>query len=173
MKNLDAQRQVVFYVALAQQVQPVLSKSVDYRYAVRTIDLCWSWIERRDVSGVTLFYLYHDDDDFGVEPAMFAEHDPILWNAWACIGWALLYTDYCVYKAEGGAVPETIECVVPDEIPDEFIQHYRTVAGETQVPDLFADFLEQLPDDQLTEAIVRTKLNELAACAGLEISASR
>ena len=162
VKDLDARRQAVFYVALAQQVQPVLSKSVDYEYAARTIDLCWSWIERRDVQGVTLFHLYHDDDDYGVEPAMFAEHDPVLWNAWACIGWALLYTDYCVYQVEGGAVPETIECIVPDEVPDEFIRHYRTVVGETQVPDLLADFLEQLPDGQLIEAIVRTKVDELS-----------
>jgi len=162
--RLDHPRQAVFRIGLAQQVQPVLRTSKNYDYAVRAIDMCWRWIEQRDVSGLALYYLVHDDDDYGVEPAMFAEHDRDLrmWNAWGCVAEALSYTGSCAFEMEGTPPPEIFENPFPDEILAEFLGYYHSVVGESRVPELFAAFLEQLPDDQLTEAIVRTKVDELS-----------
>ena len=162
---LDHQRQAVFRVALAQQVQSVLVASEDYGYVVRAIDLCWSWIERHDVDGMALYYLFHDDEDYGVEPAMSVEHDPVMWNAWACVAEALAYTGSCAFEFEGTPPPETFENAFPDELVAEFLSYYHAVVGESRIPELLVAFLKDLPDDQLTRSVVCAKLGELSAHA--------
>ena len=159
MKSLDIQRQTVFYVALAQQTQPLLVSSKYYYYATRTISLCWSWIERHDVPGMTLYDLFHDDDDYGVETAMYAEQDPVRWNAWGCMALALANVGFHAFEAEGTPPPETFENAFPDEILAEFLGYYQGALGESRVPELLAAFLQAIPDDQLTEAVVRAKLS--------------
>ncbi len=68
--HLDENRQIVFRLGLIQQVQTVLRASNDFHYVVNVIDLCWQWVEHRCADGLTLYQLYHADDDSGVETAM-------------------------------------------------------------------------------------------------------
>jgi len=162
VRQLDQFRQTVFYVGLAELVQPTLVKSTDYGYAVRAIEMCWDWIEQRNVSGLEMFCLYHNEDDYGVEPAMSVEHDPLMWNTWGCISRALLYTAYCAYLDEGKTLPETVEGMGSPEIMGYFMDYFHAVVGDSELPELFESCLLQLPEDQLTQSIVREKLSDLA-----------
>lgn len=161
MENHNSRRRATWYISLAQQVQPTLASSKNYRFACQAVDLCWSWIERHDVCGKTLLDLFHDDDDYGVDPAMSVEHDPVMWNAWGCISLALGYTSFCAYEDEGCPLPETLELAATEEIIDEFMGYYHGVVGDSQVPELLAVFLRDLPDDRLTRSVVCAKLGEL------------
>ena len=165
--RLDARRQAMFRIALAQTVLPVLAGSKNYGYAVQAVGVCWRWAEQRDVDGMTLYYLFHDDEDHGVETAMHAAHAEGLgaWNAWGCVAEALAYTGSCAFESEGSRPPEFFENAFPDELVAEFLGHYRAVAGQNLVPQQLAEFLNALPDDQLTRSIVDAKAEELARAA--------
>ena len=163
MNHLDAHRQAVFYVGLSQRLLPVLEQSENYGYAVRAINLCWQWIERRSVAGQVLFYLYHDEEDRGVEPAMYAEYsrDAVMWNVWGCVSVALMYTALCAYESEGGPIPETLELADTDLTSTAFAEYFRGTHQDCRVLDLFAKCLTELPDDQIQDPIVAAKLDSL------------
>ena len=163
MPDVDDQRRAVLYVALAQQVLPALESSTDKEYADKAIDLCWRWIEQRDVSGLTLYELFHDDEDYGVEPAMSVEFDQVKWSAWACVAQALAYTGRCAYVGEGSPIPESFSLATLEEAHTEFMDGYQVVTQNSRVPQLLGDYLEQLPDGQLTQAVIRDKLVQLSA----------
>jgi len=163
--QLDHQRQAVFQVALAHHVQPVLAASKHYDYAVRAVDLCWSWIEHRDVDGMTMYYLVQDDDDHGVATAMYAshDHDLVMWNAWGCVAEALTYTGFCAFEATDTPPPEIFENAFPDESVAEFLGYYHAVVGQDNVPESLAVFLRDAPDSQLTRPVVSAKVEEFAS----------
>ena len=163
VNHLDARRQAVFYVGLSQRLLPVLEQSENYGYAVRAINLCWQWIERRSVAGQVLFYLYHDEEDHGVEPAMYAEYsrDTVMWNVWGCVSLALIYTAFCAYESEGGPLPETLELADSDTTSKAFVEYLRGAHQDSRVLNLFSDYLGKFPDDHLKESIIASKLDRL------------
>jgi len=162
MRKLNNEKQAALFTSLAQHVESILADSEDYHYARQSIDLCWKWIEHRDVSGRALLDLYHADDDSGVDTAMYIEKVAIKKNVWACLGWALIFTSYCAYEIEGGPVPETIECVDPEQALTDFLRYFHGAVGDTQLPDSLIVFLKDLPDDHLTQAVVSAEMNKLA-----------
>jgi len=161
--QLDRCRQTVFHIALAQQVQPVLIGSMHYDYAVRTLSLCWNWVEKHDVNGIALYHLYHDDDDHGVETAMYAaySHNPAMWNAWGCVSGALVCTGYCAFLDQGDSPPESFEDAFSEKVLTAFMGYYHGVVGESQVPEQLTVFLRGLPDNQITKSVILAKLGEL------------
>jgi len=162
MFDVKEKCQAVFYVGLSQQLLPILEKSTNYGYASTAIDLCWQWIEQQNVDAQALFSLYHDEDDHGVESVMEMVYEPTKWNAWGCISGALLYTASCAYIHEKKPLPETLEDMDSDEVQSFFINCYSSVTGESQVPKLFYEFLQQASDEEVTESNIRTKLAEFA-----------
>jgi len=167
MPDLRGKHQAVFYVGLSQQLLPLLEKSQNYSYATRAIDLCWQWIEKQDVAALVLFYLYHDEDDYGVEPAMSDgySHDLVMWNVWGCVSVALIYTAYCAYGVEGGPLPETLELADADVTSTAFVKYFEGAKQDSRILGEFATYLERLSDGQLTESVISAKLSELFSCS--------
>jgi len=153
MHNLHQQRLAVFNLGLAQTVAPVLSDSSNVKYTNRAMDMSWSWIEERSVSAVSLINVCHDENDYGVEPAMYAEKDPVRKNAWGCVVEALLQTAYCAYTSEGvRQVPEILELSEAEEVFEELMRYFIGAGGETRLPDLFASYLVDQPEGHFTRA---------------------
>jgi len=161
--QLDHQRQAVFRIALAQQVQPTLKTSSNYDYAVQAINVCWRWIESRDIDGMTIYRLIQDDEDYGVAPSMSSEHNPMMWNAWGCITEALSFTGSCAFESENMPPPEIFENAFPKELVAEFLGYYYAVVGMNRTPELLAIFLAGASEEQLTQSIVRTKVEEFTS----------
>ena len=165
--RLDDLRQAVFRVALAKQVQPILASSRHYHYALRAMELCWQWIDHRDVAGNTLYEAYCNEEDWGAAPAMDIafnrDHDPFMGHAWGCIVGAIAYAAYCAFTAEGAPVPEDVKNDLPDEIVAWVVGHYYAVIGSSDVLELMADWLKDTSDDQLTQSVVSTKLEEFVS----------
>ena len=160
--RLDGLRQAVFRTALAEQAQPILASSKDYQYAVRAMELCWRWIEYRDVAGDTLYDAYCNDEDFGVAPSMLIafDYDPFMGHAWGCIVGAVAYVAYCAFMEEGAPVPEDVKNDFPDEIVAWVVEHYYAAVESSSVPELLAGWLKEAVDNQLTQSIANTKLEE-------------
>lgn len=151
MDKWDSLQRSVFALGLAQTVLPVLEKSSEYGFAGQVLDMCWQWVEQRNVDRRVLFFLYHDEDDTGVEPIMSAEQDPRIWGAWGCVGLALIYTAYCAYTINGEqSVPETLESAESGELFDEFTKCYEMAGGEASLPGLFSPFVDTPPEGQYT-----------------------
>jgi hypothetical protein len=165
--ELDNLHQAVFRVALAQNVQPILMSSKDYSYAVSAINLSWRWIEHHDVTSDTLYEAYCNDDDFGVAPAMevACEQDRgtgktlgNVSNAWGCLAEAIAYAAYCAFTVEGEPIPDDVRNDLPDEQLSAFLGCYDAVMGRSGVPEQLAGWLKDLPEDQLTQAVVGAKM---------------
>ncbi len=157
--HLDESRQIVFRLGLIQQVQTVLRASNDFHDAISVVDFCWQWVEHSCADGLTLYQLYHADDDSGVETAMnitYGRSDKE-WHAWGRVCDVLAYTGYCVFKSKEEQPPEVFTNDFPSELISGFLNDYHAVVGLSEIPETLVSYLRNLPDDKLKRAVIEAK----------------
>jgi hypothetical protein len=160
--DLHLERLAVFYLGLAQAVVPVLAGSPNYVYADRAMARSWAWIEERAGSMEFLLQTCHDDDDYGVEPAMFAETDPVRWNAWGCVVEALLQTAYCAHVSEGEhEISQVLESCESEEVFEESVRLFRGADGPKDLPSRLASFLATALDSDLSRVRINNIVEEV------------
>ncbi|MFY0781056.1 Imm6 family immunity protein [Peribacillus simplex] len=127
INEMNADLQVAFLLTLSEKVIGMLSNSSGYKDAVEAIDLCWSWVENKNIPGDTIYQFLDNTDETGLFILMQFEESELKMKVWNCIIDAIAFTDWKAYIEQGEKfLPAPIESVDEDVI-HHFINNFLEI----------------------------------------------
>lgn len=127
INEMNADLQVAFLLTLSEKVICMLSNSSGYKDAVEAIDLCWSWVENKNISGDTIYQFLDNADETGLFILMQFEENELKMKAWNCIIDAIAFADWKAYIEQGEKyLPAPIESV-DEDLFNHFLNNFLEI----------------------------------------------
>ncbi|XEC94343.1 Imm6 family immunity protein [Paenibacillus tarimensis] len=127
INQLSSDAQVVFLLILSSKIIDIISTSDGYQEAKEALEVCWNWVENKDVSGDSIYEYLDNGDETGLLIQMQYEKDEQKVNVWNCVVDAIAFTNWKAYQNDGEKyLPAPIEAVDEDLI-NHFITSFNLV----------------------------------------------
>jgi hypothetical protein len=124
-KDLDTDKQVAFLLGLSEMIANVLSTSPNYKDVTHALNVCWNWLETKQISGDDIYSLLDDGTEInGLFMQMQDETDDEKELVWGCIVDAVSFTNWRAYQFEGEEyLPAPIENV-DEDLAQQFLDGF-------------------------------------------------
>ncbi|KRE38717.1 Imm6 family immunity protein [Paenibacillus sp. Soil522] len=127
INKLSSDTQVVFLLILSSKIIDIISTSDGYQEAKEALEVCWKWVENKNVSGDSIYEYLDNGDETGLLIQMQYEKDEQKVNVWNCVIDAIAFTNWKAYQNDGEKyLPAPIEAVDEDLI-NHFITSFNLV----------------------------------------------
>ncbi|MBC1982663.1 Imm6 family immunity protein [Listeria booriae] len=140
IETMSIDQQVAFYLGLSENIIPLLKESEYFEDARKAIDLCWEWLEDKEVTGDEIYYTLDDGTEFaGLFMQMQMDEVPENEDKWECIVSAVSFVDKQAYiQNKEPYLPAPIENI-DDTLLQYFLDCYNNVMvdGEERIKSFY------------------------------------
>lgn len=130
-QKIDDDKKLVFLLGLSEKAINIFSEEKDRKIAKNALDLCWKWLQNKELAGEYFYELLYDEyEGMTIIPELSEnEQDEITWN---CIIDTVAYTSRKAYENEGAEYfPESIE-LVDDTLFDHFVKCFNSCVPNSE-----------------------------------------
>jgi hypothetical protein len=159
IRNLSSDGQVAFLLALSNKIVDIISTSVGYEQAKEALEVCWSWVEKKNVTGDNIYEYLDNEDETGLVIQMQFEEDGRRVNVWNCIVDAIAFTSWKAYQHDGEKhLPAPIE-EVDEDLIDHFLTAFHAVdSSNAQITERLVNYLLENYPTENSNPIVKNEI---------------
>ncbi|WP_246438603.1 Imm6 family immunity protein [Listeria portnoyi] len=131
VETMSVDQQVSFYLGLSEDIIPLLKQSKYFEDARKALDLCWEWLEKKEITGDQIYYILDDGTEFaGLFMQMQMDETPENEDKWECIVSAVSFVDKQAYLQNNEPyLPAPIENI-DDTLLQYFLDCYINVMSD-------------------------------------------
>ena len=162
---INRSAKMAFYLLLSDIIIEMLNDSDKYIVTKEYLNLCWQWINEKNVEADELYSYLESEKELCVLNFMSSETNVQRIKAWSCLCYVVGHIALEAYKFEGAKfVPQTLECP-EDEIIEDFLENFKQLYQNSDLADRLLEYLaEHYPasnDNEVDIESLRRLVNEL------------
>ena len=141
---INKNAKMAFYLFLSDKIIELLNDSDKYTVAKKYLNLCWQWLNEKNVKADELYACLEpldEEEETGIANFMCIETNTQYMKIWSCLCDAFGHIALEAYKFEGASfVPQPLECP-ESEIIEDFLENFKQLYENSDIADRLLDYL--------------------------------